>query len=248
MEIRQTAAPGRATDLSPVTGTAAGTCSRATAPTGSQQAGLPAFVQENQSLSWPGHPARAALPAATGRRPSWCASCAARSSTSPWTSGGARPRSAAGSPRPLTAENKLQLFVPAGFAHGFCVLEDDTEVLYKCSDYYSGAADQKGVLWNDPTWAFPGPCRGTPCLGQGSDPTSAERGSERSAGVDPRSNVTWRRKGRIRSAVAATRKVDSPFGADLYSPRSVCRLRSSRTPATRWNHRTGSLYLPASRS
>jgi dTDP-4-dehydrorhamnose 3,5-epimerase len=58
----------------------------------------------------------------------------------------------------LTAENKLQLFVPVGFAHGFCALEDGTEVLYKCGDYYSGAADQRGVLWNDPGLAIAWPC------------------------------------------------------------------------------------------
>jgi dTDP-4-dehydrorhamnose 3,5-epimerase len=61
----------------------------------------------------------------------------------------------------LSADNKLQIFVPAGFAHGFCVLDDGTELLYKCSDYYSGAADQKGILWNDPSlsiaWPVPDP-------------------------------------------------------------------------------------------
>lgn len=49
----------------------------------------------------------------------------------------------------LSAENKRQLFVPIGFAHGFCVLSDEAEFLYKCSDYYS-PLDERGVIWNDP--------------------------------------------------------------------------------------------------
>jgi dTDP-4-dehydrorhamnose 3,5-epimerase len=64
----------------------------------------------------------------------------------------------------LTADNKLQLYVPIGFAHGFCVIEDDSEVLYKCSDYYSGAADQKGVLWSDPDLGIPWPTSATPLV------------------------------------------------------------------------------------
>lgn len=59
----------------------------------------------------------------------------------------------------LSADNKHQLFVPVGFAHGFCALEDGTEVLYKCGDYYSGAADQRGVVWNDPALGIPWPCQ-----------------------------------------------------------------------------------------
>jgi dTDP-4-dehydrorhamnose 3,5-epimerase len=50
----------------------------------------------------------------------------------------------------LSAESNTQLYVPPGFGHGFQVLEDGTDVLYKCTDYYSGAADQRGVAWNDP--------------------------------------------------------------------------------------------------
>ena len=60
----------------------------------------------------------------------------------------------------LSAENRLQLYLPPGFAHGFLALEEPSEVLYKCSDYYSGAADQRGILWNDPALAIPWPCDG----------------------------------------------------------------------------------------
>ncbi len=50
----------------------------------------------------------------------------------------------------LSADNKRQLFVPAGFAHGFCVTSDVAEVEYKCTDFYA-PDDEHGVVWNDPT-------------------------------------------------------------------------------------------------
>ena len=58
----------------------------------------------------------------------------------------------------LSAENKRQIFIPAGFAHGFLVLSDEAEFLYKCDAFYD-AQDERGVLWSDPQigidWQIP---------------------------------------------------------------------------------------------
>lgn len=49
----------------------------------------------------------------------------------------------------LSEDNFRQIFVPIGFAHGFCVLSDVADVEYKCSDVYQ-AGDELGLAWNDP--------------------------------------------------------------------------------------------------
>lgn len=49
----------------------------------------------------------------------------------------------------LSAENKRQLWVPAGFAHGFCVTSEYADVVYKCTALYEPAND-RGIRWNDP--------------------------------------------------------------------------------------------------
>lgn len=49
----------------------------------------------------------------------------------------------------LTDRIARQLFIPAGFAHGFCVISDVADVVYKCSTYYSGETE-RGFSWNDP--------------------------------------------------------------------------------------------------
>lgn len=56
----------------------------------------------------------------------------------------------------LSAENHKQLWVPAGFAHGFYVLSDSAEIAYKCTEYYD-AEDDRSLLWNDPELAIDWP-------------------------------------------------------------------------------------------
>lgn len=48
----------------------------------------------------------------------------------------------------LSGENKKQFFIPKWFAHGFLTLEDDTEFMYKCDDFYNPNAES-GIIWND---------------------------------------------------------------------------------------------------
>lgn len=63
----------------------------------------------------------------------------------------------------LSAENKHQLWVPEGFAHGFLVLSDAAEVLYKTTDYYAPDAE-RSLRWDDPALAIAWPLEGDPVL------------------------------------------------------------------------------------
>lgn len=59
----------------------------------------------------------------------------------------------------ITLDDKThtQMYVPAGFAHGFCVLSEEADFLYKCTDYYAPNCEA-GIVWNDPDLNITWPC------------------------------------------------------------------------------------------
>ena len=63
----------------------------------------------------------------------------------------------------LSGETKNMLWIPVGFAHGFYVLSEVAEVLYKATDFYA-PEDERCVLWNDPELGIDWPLSGTPVL------------------------------------------------------------------------------------
>lgn len=65
----------------------------------------------------------------------------------------------------LSAENKRQLWVPEGFAHGFVVLSESAEFLYKTTDYYA-PAHERCLAWNDPKVGIQWPLAGQPTLSE----------------------------------------------------------------------------------
>lgn len=65
----------------------------------------------------------------------------------------------------LSSENKRQLYVPQGFAHGFLVLSETAEFTYKCTDVYNPSAEG-GILWNDPEIGIQWPVGISPLLSE----------------------------------------------------------------------------------
>ncbi len=65
----------------------------------------------------------------------------------------------------LDDKDHRQLYVPPGFAHGFLVMSEVADVVYKCTDYYDPNAEG-GVMWDDPTIGIEWPLEGTPVLSQ----------------------------------------------------------------------------------
>lgn len=65
----------------------------------------------------------------------------------------------------LSAENKRQLWIPVGFAHGFLVISQTAEVLYKTTDYYA-PGQERCILWNDPDLAINWELTATPVLSE----------------------------------------------------------------------------------
>lgn len=63
----------------------------------------------------------------------------------------------------LSAENKRQMWIPPGFAHGFLVMSEYAEFLYKTTDYYAPELE-RGLRWNDPTIGIEWPIQGCPVL------------------------------------------------------------------------------------
>lgn len=77
----------------------------------------------------------------------------------------------------LSADNKKQLWVPEGFAHGFVVLTDTAEFLYKTTDYYAPEYE-RSIIWNDPAINIQWPLQGAAVLSQKDQQASAFKDAE----------------------------------------------------------------------
>ena len=77
----------------------------------------------------------------------------------------------------LSADNKRQLWIPPGFAHGFLVLSEYAEFLYKTTDYYAPECE-RGIRWDDPELAIPWPLTGEPVVSEKDAKNAPLRGSK----------------------------------------------------------------------
>lgn len=84
----------------------------------------------------------------------------------------------------LSADNKRQLWIPPGFAHGFLVLSDTAEFLYKTTDYYHPTFE-RSLLWNDPTLAITWPALSDLSKGEREGETDEAKGNDRTRPIKP---------------------------------------------------------------
>ncbi len=68
----------------------------------------------------------------------------------------------------LSERNKQQIYIPPGFAHGFYVVSETANVMYKCTDFYN-AGDEHGILWSDPNLNIDWPLEGEPIISEKDD-------------------------------------------------------------------------------
>lgn len=83
--------------------------------------------------------------------------------------------------RTLSAENNIMLYIPWGFAHGYCTLIENTKVMYGCDEQYA-PEHEGGVVWNDPAIGIEWPI---------TDPILAERDAAFPALADAKNNFTY---------------------------------------------------------
>jgi dTDP-4-dehydrorhamnose 3,5-epimerase len=102
----------------------------------------------------------------------------------------------------LSAENKKQMYIPENFAHGFCVLSDSAEFLYKCTDFYV-PGDEAGLIWNDSQIGIKWPISEPILSAKDADLPSLEdslslvTGSQNRAGVYCYLEQSWRDAGLV---------------------------------------------------
>jgi len=81
----------------------------------------------------------------------------------------------------LSEENKNMLYIPPGFAHGFCVLSDEADVIYKVTNFYSPEHD-RGIIWDDPDIGIEWPIK---------DPILSEKDSKLPTLKEAENNFVW---------------------------------------------------------